>query len=172
MLAAAAGSDTTVKELCNGAERTLVDKTDGTQTALHLSAAKGFANVIAELLKGGADPSKKKDGKTALIIAASSGHLEAVKSLAKASGPRSVQYHDVTDNKGWTALHHAVSLGNKLMAEALKDAGANVNAKNGKDITKDDSVLHLAARHWNVMAVNILLHLGAPNELLNKEKVT
>eukprot|EP00961_Rhodomonas_salina_P128356 1729712-Rhodomonas_salina.1 len=62
---------------------------------------------------------------TPLLLAASGGKTAACKALLREGGadPNSA------DGKGWTALHHAVSLRDNVLVLALIAKGADVNAQ-------------------------------------------
>ena len=55
------------------------------RTALHITAAKGYAQCVASLLQGGADPNLKDLlGNTPLHLAACTNHIEVVTLLLRA----------------------------------------------------------------------------------------
>lgn len=70
--------------LAAGADTDATEKENGF-TAILFAAAKGFLDVVQDLLKAGADFEKaENDGATALYLASRGGHLEAVKLLHQA----------------------------------------------------------------------------------------
>ncbi len=58
-------------------------------------------------------------GRPALVVAASAGRLETVRTLLRAGASP-----DATDRSGWTALHEAARKGDLALVRALLDAGA------------------------------------------------
>lgn len=95
-------------------------------TALMLAADRGLPDMVAMLLKAGANPHAiDKDGRGALIFGAGSGNADVV-SLLLASGLRG----NSKDKYGDTALMAAAASGNPECVRLLLKSGANVNAKN------------------------------------------
>ena len=89
-----------------------------------IAARTGVAAVVETLLSYGADPNAREAyrGQSALMWAASEGHLRAVEVLLKGGADfraRSAQ--------GWTALLFAARDGRMEVARALLDAGADAN---------------------------------------------
>jgi ankyrin repeat protein len=98
---------------------------------LTIAAASNDIEMLNIALEGGANPRNVttfSDG-TALSAAAHFGHVEVVRILIANKAPL-----DHVNNRGWTALHEAVVLGNGgpnhvATVEALVKAGADVDIK-------------------------------------------
>ncbi len=92
-------------------------------TALMMAAFKGHADIVALLLKMGANPSlRDRDGLTALHLAAQRKVPEVIEELLK-SKP---QLND-KDNFGFTPLSYAARFSNVDSLDRLLKAGANPN---------------------------------------------
>jgi ankyrin repeat protein len=82
--------------------------------ALHVAAKEGVVPAVESLLDRGVGVSEKtKYGETALQLAASNGHLRALRLLTFKS-PTHVL--NAKDHNGWTAAHRAVTSGNDELA--------------------------------------------------------
>ena len=118
----------------------------GGKTAKELLAAEnifaaaevGDVESIKKLLAGGAEVNgKNKGGYTALHLAAKRGQAAAAAALLEAKADIGL-----ASKSGKTALHYvAYYNGNLDLAKALLDAGAAVNAKDGKNKTPLDYAL-------------------------------
>ena len=85
------------------------------------AAEQGLVDVLARLLEKGADVNaRNRHGQTALMIAATEGHREAVTLLAAQGGNL-----DYTAKYGLSALMIAVVRGHVDVVRALLDAGAD-----------------------------------------------
>ena len=102
------------------------------------AAEVGDVESIKKLLAGGADVNgKNKGGYTALHLAAKRGQAAAAAALLEAKANIGL-----ASKSGKTALHYvAYYNGNLDLAKALLDAGAAVNAKDGKNKTPLDYAL-------------------------------
>ena len=102
------------------------------------AAEVGDVESIKKLLAGGADVNaKNKGGYTALHLAAKRGQAAAAAALLEAKADIGL-----ASKSGKTALHYvAYYNGNLDLAKALLDAGAAVNAKDGKNKTPLDYAL-------------------------------
>jgi ankyrin repeat protein len=102
------------------------------------AAQSGLVDAVKTHLAGGADVNaKNKGGYTALHLAAKKGHVEVAKVLLEAKADIGL-----VSKSGKTALHYvAYYNGNLDLAAALLDAGAAVNAKDGKNKTPLDYAL-------------------------------
>ena len=115
-----------------------------TKEALWAAARAGDAKTLESILAKGVDPNANNEiGITALWLAASKGHLAAVKALVKHKA-------DVnTRDKIWyqTPLSQAISQGHLEMAKVLLEAGAE----------DADAMLLLSADRGRVSFVRLLL---------------
>lgn len=113
---------------------------------------------VRKLLAAGADCNQRNgDGATALMLAAHAGRLDLVKMLIGAGADV-----NATDERGWGALMKAaynadLDRGFAEVAQALIDAGANVEAPIGFGIRP----LMLAAGYGETAVVQALLDAGA-----------
>jgi ankyrin repeat protein len=129
----------------------------GGETVLMTAARTGRAEVVKALLVYGADPNAKEAsrGQTAVMWAAAENNAAAIKVLAEAGADINARTGGATADQAqtaqragvftgavnaggagmaaasgrpsWAALHFAVQLGQIEAAQALLDAGANVN---------------------------------------------
>jgi hypothetical protein len=125
---------------------------DKGNTALHM-AARGVApdrkRIVEILLEYHADANmKRKDGRTALIVAVQKDNVDVLNTLVA----KNVDL-DATDVFGWTALHHAAFTGNEIIAALLLKNGANVDARGQHGRT----ALHCAAGGGKEKVARILL---------------
>lgn len=111
----------------------------GELTALHLAAKANHEDVMRVLIAAGADPKRKgQDGTTLLMSAAGSGHVGVVK-YAYELDP---DIHAVTDT-GTTAVHAAVSVFGQTstqpeiakVVQFLAAKGADLDLKDGRGRT-------------------------------------
>ncbi|MGA8088531.1 MAG: ankyrin repeat domain-containing protein, partial [Terracidiphilus sp.] len=95
-------------------------------TALLLAADRGLPDMVALLLKAGANPRAADEfGRRALIFGAGSGNADVVR-LLLAAGLKG----DEKDKYGDTALMAAAASGNPECVRLLLDRGAEANARN------------------------------------------
>ncbi len=123
------------------------------RTALQEAAFWGRPEVIAVLVKAGANPSAKdKKGHTPLFIATHANQPEAVRALGH--GNVLIDFHGP---KQTTALIDAVDLGYTEVCRVLIAFGANIRVihPNG------DALLHRAASKGYIPVIKLLLHHGA-----------
>ena len=116
--------------------------------------------VTALLAKGVNVNASSADGFTALIIAASKGHVEILKILLNAGADTSIQ-----NEHGATALHYAAQNGHVEILKALLDAGADVNIKCE---LYAGTALIIAASKGHVEIVKALLDSGADANIQNE----
>ena len=130
-------------------------------------------------MRAGADPNTKMpEGDTALMTAARTGKLAAVKALIV----RGANVNAVENWKGQTALMWAAAANNAEVVQALVEAGADIQARTkfkpvpvggpgglgrraerNSDATKQAgfTALHFAVRAGSIDAVKALLKAGA-----------
>ena len=108
---------------------------------------------MQELLSAGADITRRTyQGRTPLMLAARSDHVDIVEELLHLEGT----IND-TDSKGSTALHIAAEEGCVHTFNLLSSASYDVNAQN----KSGDTALGLAAQQGHYEIVALLLKLGA-----------
>jgi len=103
------------------------------------------------------------DDLTALITAASAGHLEIVKILLKAGADV-----DSSDKDGITALMEASIMGHEKIVNVLIDAGAEVDFKSNSGVT----ALWLAAGENKVNVLKTLLKKNADASVTRSDGIT
>jgi uncharacterized protein len=120
------------------------------------AAATGQASRVCVLLDEGhaGVDDHSPDGFTALHLAAFFGHADVARELIARGAPLDVQ---AKNDMSVTPLHSALAGRHNAIAEALIDAGANVNAVQQGGWTP----LHAAALHGDAEMVSRLLSAGA-----------
>lgn len=89
-------------------------------TPLLLAASVGYKPVLQIFVPNETDVDAQNEaGRTALMVAAEKGNLEAVKWLLERGA-----YPRAYDDDGWSALHNAAYVGNASLVRVLLDAGA------------------------------------------------
>ena len=139
------------------ADINLVTTTEWASSPLMLAASNGHARVIDYLAAAGArvNYSRPRDGVTALILASQKGHLQAVRSLIRASAdPNQV----TTDEWAASPLMIAALKGHTFVIDALVAVDAHVDYASPKDGV---TATMLAAGSGNLVAVLCLLRAGA-----------
>jgi cytohesin len=129
--------------------------------------------IIEKLLNAGAKTGAQGDENSAMIIAATLGHPEALSALIAFGVPV-----NELDSKGLTPAHRASTSGSMESIEVLWRAGADFEAHNLEGLTP----LEFAACGGHIGAVRKLIELGAdtnkpdrdspsPNPLYSEQKV-
>ncbi|KAK7225425.1 hypothetical protein V2G26_013428 [Clonostachys chloroleuca] len=145
------------KLLCAGAEVDHCD--DKYHTALHIAARRGNVEIIQLLLDFGSNArARDSNMRTPLHLAALAGHTDAASFLI-GKGKEAV---DMEDMDSQTPLFYAAKNHHLDVAKALRDAGANVNArKYGLPL------LHQMASFNDADAIDVLIEVGADKELVD-----
>jgi len=123
-------------------------------------ARQGTTALVDFLLETGADLEESdRFGNTALMAAASNGHLQVVQRLIRvgANVAASCQVSSGGRDGGDTALHCAALFGHPLVVQALLKAGADVAAKTNRGLTP----LHCASKRGHSSAILLLAAAGA-----------
>ena len=131
-------------------------------TALHAAAYNGNMELVAMLLKGGANTrvTTRVDAATPLFMAAKGGNAPIVEALLKAGG----NANDANGN-GTTALMAAAASGSVDALRMLLDAGADANKR---DIANGQTALMFAAALNRGPAIKLLLTRGADATVTSK----
>ena len=127
-------------------------------TPLSLACSNGNAPMIELLLKAGADANTTlPEGETALMTAANTGNVAALKVLIA----HGANVNATENSRGQTALMWAVNEGHLDAAQALIEAGADINARSKGKF----SPMVFAVRGGKTDIVKLLLAAGAnPND--------
>jgi uncharacterized protein len=152
----------------NGVARLLSDK----EAAFFSEAAEGRVSDLLDLLSGGVsvDVCDDRDvpwGRTALMVAAMAGHLEAVRALLKAGASVAVKDENFPESEGGRQpLHYAAASRNIQVGEGLLAAGADINAIT----TFGATPLIKAVTSNNPAVINVLIERGAKLNLKPRRK--
>lgn len=120
---------------------------------LTVATAEGNVGWVRDLLAHKTNVNRKnKEGRTALIIAATGGQVEITEMLLDA-GART----DIADKSGNGPLSWAASQGESDIVSLLLEAGADIDSQNRQGLTP----LMLAASNGHLRAVRMLLDAGA-----------
>eukprot|EP00940_MAST-03C_sp_MAST-3C-sp2_P003576 g3576.t1 len=129
----------------------LIDDVTGV-TALYSAAQVGHVQIVASLLKNGADVDRRTyDGYTALFVAANCGHIEVVRRLLKAGAEASSVCN------GCPTLFAAAQNGCVEVVRLLTKAGARVSATDAQGY----SALHIACVRGHIEIVSHLIECRA-----------
>ena len=120
------------------------------RTALHISVRNGSYALVRYFASMGADTKLDNDlGLDCLYVAAQNGDFNLCKTL--------IDNHKVdcllTDNKGWTALHHSAINGSFKLIKYFADMGADIKCKNSLEW----NCLHIAAQNGHLKLCQILI---------------
>jgi ankyrin repeat protein len=140
MIAAQQGVDEIVDMLITARAKVDASNPDG-YTAMHVAAAQGQHAICTALAKAGASVNSQSTlGLTPLMMATEKRPTTVATLLQLGAKP------DLVDSEGSTALHHAVRFGNLKSVEALLNAGASRNLKDGAGRTPADIAQQLGRR--------------------------
>lgn len=166
LILAACNGQAGISELLIEKRAKINETTDSGTTALMCAAYYNYPEVIKVLVKKGANINQRKEwcGYTALMIAAKSGKIEAVKALLEGGVDKNIKDYDHGSEgcKGFTALIFAIDKGYIDIAKLLIESGADVNIKNKDGAT----AISYAINENNAEVVKMLLDAGAdPNTI-------
>ncbi len=121
---------------------------------LLITACEHESNDMLELLvRHGYDINEQgKDGLTPLMMAIQNNRTEQVRYLLELHADT-----QLTDNQGYTALHHAAETGNMILAQLLVQNNADVNAPNWQNLSPFD----IALEHMQEDMVGLFMQHGA-----------
>jgi ankyrin repeat protein len=124
-------------------------------TPLSIACTNGSAPLIARLIDAGADPNTTlPDGETALMTAARTGMVDAVRALLV----RGAKVDAREPSKGQTALMWAAAENNAAIVKVLVEAGADVHAQSK---AARFTPLMFAVRGGHIEATRALVDVGA-----------
>jgi ankyrin repeat protein len=104
------------------------------RTGLFIAVYNKNVRTAQTLLDLGADPAKQdKNGKSALMYAASRGYNDLLRNMIAKKPNLNLQ-----DRTGYTAAHHAATMGNKAGFDMLKAAGADLTLTDKRGLTAAD----------------------------------
>lgn len=158
MLAIANGYVEVAQLLMHKYEVTVEPVDDQGWSALTYAARAGLANLITELVIRGADANTRtKDGSTPLLIAATFGHVSAVKALLmltdRTAPERKLVDIKACDKFGWNALHLAAAFNFTQLAELLV---ANWSKEINDETNAGDAPLLFAIYNGNRRMIDVL----------------
>jgi serine/threonine-protein phosphatase 6 regulatory ankyrin repeat subunit B len=125
-------------------------------TALRYAASRGHEEVVAVLLKSGAQAnSRTQDGTTPLMVACETRDADVAKLLIQHTGGQGLEERD---EQGATALHHAARRGHQDIVILLLSEGALADSKDHGGKTP----FATACEVGHIVAARVLLqHVGA-----------
>ncbi|KAF4454415.1 1-alkyl-2-acetylglycerophosphocholine esterase [Fusarium austroafricanum] len=168
-IAASRGLGKTVERLlAAGARRSITWNDNLERQPLHYACRKGNGNIVKKLLENEADiEAKGFQGKTPLLEACWTGHLNVVKVLLAQNPSANVNAVDVD---GWSPLFMAAYRGHEEVVKCLlSETHLNLDVKESID---GFSALHIAAYHGYEGIVAALLQKGADHKSQDHEKWT
>ena len=150
---AAHGDDPEILHLLIRAGANVNASNDYGVTPLFLACTNGNAAIVERLLKAGADPESRTAGETALMTAARTGAVDAVKVLLA----RGADMSATEPESGQTILMTAAAEAHPVVVQVLIAHGADVQARS----TVRFSPLTFAVRAGDLESLKLLLAAGA-----------
>jgi len=159
--AVAEGNLPEVKKIITQYPETLNSTNYMSRTPLHIAAFKGHKEIVAFLIRAGADVSPRdiKNRKAPLHYAVRDGYIEIVKLLIEAGADVNVK-----NLYNWIPLHYASAFNRPEIADLLIEKGAHINFKNKMLWTP----LHLAGYGGNNKIIKLLIENGADINAVDK----
>lgn len=156
------GSATAVSDLRKRGGQLLNSRRLSGITELHIAVLTNTREVIAELIKSGADIQSKTDsGATALHYAAVKNTKSVVELLLKSGADVNAKNED-----NWTALHVAAQANNREVVESLIRAGADINAK----LSDGRTPILVAVVSNKIEVIQLLDAAGANIDITDRQK--
>lgn len=147
-------------------------------TPLHIACEKGFSGLARKLLEKGAHPNVQSTAmsyNTPLHIAVQSNGVEVIKIFVEIRKGKSDDDDDVyipnfnlKNENGDSPLNLALNMGYQNLVPILIDGGADVNSRNGQDLT----YLHQAILKEDADTAIFLLKNGADMNALTGDQET
>lgn len=138
-------------------------------TALHLACQKNMKNLVGELLQKGASPnlqSSVSEMKSPLHFAVECNALETIQEIVSLKDtPETIDFN-TKNSLGDSPLSLALSMNHNDLVPLLINGGADVNARNGQDLT----LLHQAILNHDSKTSKFLLDQGADMNALTGEQ--
>lgn len=138
-----------------------------TWTILMMASFLGLEAVVDDLLEDVLQRQSEiqserqgRDGRTAIDLAAESGHVGVLSSLLRSR----IFDLDFSGNFGHTALHDAAAHGHTEVVKTLSEARADLHAKT----THGETALHLAAHYGHTLTVESLLTVPSSGSTLGE----
>eukprot|EP00752_Nemacystus_decipiens_P008626 g7703.t1 len=167
MLAAAEGELPAVETLLSASADVHHHSPVDGYTALHDAAVEGHDEILAALLRSGADKnSLDSEGRTPLAVAAANDHLAAVEILLAAGTDLTIR---TTDDDHYSAFDTAAMWGHARVVEAFLRLGQDARALNAET---GMNALHVACFHrYRGLhdVVDLLLRHGADETALDRD---
>lgn len=140
-------------------------------TALHIAAQKGLSQLTEALLKNGASPNIQSgiaELKSALHFAVENDHADVLQVFVDQNQADAGEKPDfnLKTADGDSPLSQSLALGRKSLVSILIKGGADVNARNGQDLT----LLHQAILKEDAETAVFLLDQGADMNALTGEQ--
>lgn len=141
-------------------------------TALHIAAQRKLSDLAREILKKGASPNLQSgvtELKSALHFAIESNAIDVIKVFVEIQNDPDIQEvpdFNLKNSSGDSPLNLALTLGYKELVPLLIAGGADVNARNGQDMT----LLHQAIVREDSETAIFLLNQGADMNALTADQ--
>jgi ankyrin repeat protein len=158
------GDTKEVEKLLQMGENVDIQNTPYKQRPLHLAVYNEHPDIVALLLKHGADANARmNNGQTPLFIASYFGDIKSMKLLIEHGAEVNIK-----DHLGSTPLHKAVEGDNPEAVTLLLDHGAALHATDNEGNTP----LHIGGYIGSEDAVWVLVRRGARIDLRNSDDMT